>query len=65
MGIPHFQKLDKWENTLSAAKRIFGPQDKSLKRKLGPPPPILQIMILKLSPLRCVISKDSVQQTWI
>ena len=37
-------------------------QDKSPKRKLGPPPPILQIMILKLSPLRCVISKDSVQQ---
>jgi hypothetical protein len=41
------------------AKRIFGPQG---KRKLGPPPPILQIMILKLSPPRCVISKESVQQ---
>jgi hypothetical protein len=27
-----------------------------------PPPPILQIMILKLSPPRCVISKESVQQ---
>jgi hypothetical protein len=29
------------------------------------PPPILQIMILKLSPPRCVISKESVQQKWI
>jgi hypothetical protein len=27
-----------------------------------PPPPILQIMILKLSPPRCVISKESAQQ---
>ena len=27
-----------------------------------PPPPILQIMILKLSSPRCVISKESVQQ---
>ena len=42
-----------------ATKRMFGPQD---KRKRGPPPPILQIMILKLSPPRCVISKESVQQ---
>ena len=42
-----------------AAKRNFGPQG---KRKLGPPPPILQIMILKLSPPRCVISKESAQQ---
>ena len=46
-----------------AAKSIFGPQG---KRKLAPPPPpILQIMILKLSPPRCVISKESVQQKWI
>jgi hypothetical protein len=30
-----------------------------------PPPPILQIMILKLSPPWCVISKESVQQKWI
>jgi len=30
-----------------------------------PPPPILQIMILRLSPPRCVISKESVQQKWI
>ena len=45
---------------IRAAKIIFGPQS---KRKLGPPPPILQIMILKLSPPRCVISKEeSVQQ---
>jgi hypothetical protein len=44
------------------AKSIFGPL---FKRKLGPPPPILQIMILKLSPRRCVISKESVQQKWI
>ena len=27
--------------------------------------PILQIMILKLSPPRCVISKESAQQKWI
>jgi hypothetical protein len=46
-----------------AAKRILGPQG---KRKLAPPPPpILQIMILKLSPPQCVISKQSVQQKWI
>ena len=44
------------------AKRMDGSQG---KRKLGHPPPILQIMILKLSPPRCVISKDSVQQNWI
>jgi hypothetical protein len=48
--------------TLMAAKRVLGPQG---KRKLGSPPPILQIMILKLSPPRCVISKESVQQKWI
>ena len=42
-----------------AAKRIFGPQG---KRKLGPPPPILQIMILKLSPPRCVIRKEELVQ---
>ena len=30
-----------------------------------PPPLILQIMILKLSPPRCVISKESAQQKWI
>jgi hypothetical protein len=47
---------------LRAAKIIFGPQGKSLKRKLGPSPPILQIMILKLNPPRCVISKESVKQ---
>ena len=45
-----------------AVKRIFRSQD---KRKLVPPPPILQIMMLKLSPPRCVISKESVQQKWI
>jgi len=45
-----------------AVKRMFGSQG---KRKLGHPPPILQIMILKLSPPRCVLSKDSVQQKWI
>ena len=34
------------------------------QRKTWPPPPILQIMILKLTPPRCVItiSKESVQQ---
>ena len=32
------------------------------KETFPPPPPILQIMILKLSPPRCVISKESVQQ---
>ena len=40
-------------------KRIVGHQG---KRKRGPPPPILQIMTLKLSQPRCVISKESVQQ---
>jgi hypothetical protein len=35
------------------------------KENLAPPPPILQIMILKLSSPRCVISKESVQQKWI
>ena len=45
-----------------AVKRIVGPQG---KMKLGPPSPILHIMILKLSPPRCVISKESVQQNWI
>jgi hypothetical protein len=46
-----------------AAKRIVGTQG---KRKLGPSPPILQIIILKLSPPRCVISKEeSVQQKGI
>jgi hypothetical protein len=36
------------------------------RRKIAPPPPpILQIMILKLSPPRCVISKESLQQKWI
>ena len=33
-----------------------------VQKKLAPPPPILQIMILKLSLPRCVISKESVQQ---
>jgi hypothetical protein len=48
---------------IRAAKIIFGPQS---KRKLGPPTPILQIMIPKLSPPRCVISQEeSVQQKWI
>ena len=43
-----------------AAKRIFGPRG---KRKLPPPPhPILQPMILRLCPPRCVIRKESVQQ---
>jgi hypothetical protein len=36
MGIPDFQKFDKWENPLRAAKRMFGPQDINLKRKLDP-----------------------------
>jgi hypothetical protein len=40
-------------------REFLGPRAK------GPPPPILQIMILKLSPPRCVISKESVQQKWI
>ena len=35
------------------------------KRKLGTPPPIDQIMMLKLSPPRCIISNESVQQKWI
>jgi hypothetical protein len=35
------------------AKRIIGPQG---KMKLGHPPPILQILILKLSPLSLVQS---------
>ena len=43
-----------------AGKIFFGPQG---KRKLATP--LLQIMILKLSPPRCVISKESVQQKWI
>ena len=42
-----------------AAKIIVGPHG---QRKLGP---LLQIMIIKLSPPRCVISKESVQQKWI
>ena len=33
-----------------------------VQKETWPPPPILQIMILKLSQLRCVISKESVQQ---
>ena len=32
------------------------------QKKLSPPPPILQITIPKLSPPRCVISKEAVQQ---
>ena len=32
------------------------------QKETWPPPQILQIMILKLSPPRCVISKESVQQ---
>jgi hypothetical protein len=40
-------------------RELLGPR---AKRKLDTPLPILQIMILKLSPLRCVISKESVQQ---
>ena len=44
-------------------KRIFGAQGKG--KLAPPPPPIPQIMILKLSPPRCVISKESVQQKWI
>ena len=35
------------------------------RAKWTPPPPNLQIMILKLSPQWCVISKESVQQKWI
>jgi hypothetical protein len=35
------------------------------QKETWPSPPILQIMILKLSPPRCVISKESVQQKWI
>jgi hypothetical protein len=35
------------------------------QKETCPPPPILQIMILKLSPPRCAISKESVQQKWI
>ena len=51
-----------FQNTLyifRAGKTIFGLQD---KRKLVFPPPSLQIIILKQSPPRCVISKESVQQ---
>ena len=40
-------------------RECLGPR---VKGNLAPPPPILQIMILKLSPLRGVISKESVQQ---
>ena len=44
-------------------REFLGPRAKeNLPR---PPPPILQIMKLKLSPPRCVISKESVQQKWI
>ena len=40
------------KHTNRATKRIFRHQDKTI---LGPPPsPILQIMILKLSPLWCL-----------
>jgi hypothetical protein len=46
-------------NAIRAAKIIIGPRD---IRNLVPHPPILQIMILKLSSPRCVISKESVQQ---
>jgi hypothetical protein len=35
------------------------------QKEACPPPPILQIMILKLSPPRYVIGKESVQQKWI
>jgi hypothetical protein len=57
-----FFKLCKFIRIIRATKRIVGPQG---KRILTPPPPIPQIMILKLSPPRCVISKESVQQKWI
>jgi hypothetical protein len=49
-------------NVIRAAKRIIGPQR---KMNLAPPPPILQIMILNLSPPRCVVNKESVQQKLI
>ena len=39
--------------------------DPRAKGNLAPPPLILQIMILTLSPPRCVMSKESVQQKWI
>ena len=32
-----------------------------VQKETWPPPPILQILILKLSPPLCVISKESVQ----
>jgi hypothetical protein len=35
------------------------------QKETWPPPPILQIMILKLSPPRYIISKKSAQQKWI
>ena len=57
-----FQSFMKTVSLARATKRIVGPQG---KRKLVPPPPVLQIMILKLSPPRCVISKESVQQKWM
>ena len=45
----------------------YSPQDRPGQQEpwLGSPPPILQIMILKLSSPRRVISKESVQQKWI
>ena len=57
-----FFKLCKLIRIIRATKIIFGPQG---RRKLTPPPPLPQIMTLKLSPPRCVISKESVQQKWI
>ena len=49
-----------YNRSLSGPPREFlGPRAKG---NLAPRPPILQIMILKLSPPRCVISKESVQQ---
>ena len=40
---------------IRAAKRISGPKG---KRRLSPPPPILQLMILKLSPPRTQYNKN-------
>ena len=46
------------DSYLGPPRELLGPRAKGNLNL----PPILQIMILKLSPPRCVISKESVQQ---
>ena len=64
MGIPEFQKLDKWENTPKGRQENFrAPGQKPEKETCSPPPPILQIMILNASPPVC--HKQEISKTKI